>query len=175
VLFCYAYFNREPLMQRFAKAKKRHLYSSCSFVSFVVGLCFLAAGCAGESKHPIWNNATGAEQHERLMWQAIRDKDWANVERHLSATFIGVNSDGQMFDRAGWLQQWKSVTVGEFSLGELQVQPEGPDMKVTYIFQLQAAGTGASSAAGQRVVSVWQQVKAGWVLSATSLTPIQSK
>jgi ketosteroid isomerase-like protein len=107
------------------------------------------------------------------MWQAIRDKDWANVERHLSATFIGVNADGQMFDRAGWLQHWKSAPVGEFSLGELQVQPEGPDMKVTYIFQLQ--GTGASSAAGLRVVSVWQQVKAGWVLSATSLTPIQSK
>ena len=44
----------------------------CSFVSFVVGLSILLSGCAGEPKHPTWKNATGAEQHERLMWQAIQ-------------------------------------------------------------------------------------------------------
>ncbi len=160
-------------MQRFVKAKKRHLYSSCSFVSFVVGLCFLAGGCAGSPKHPTWNSATGAEEHERLMWQAIRDKDWDNFERHLSPTFIGVNADGQMFDRTGWVEHWKSAQVLEFSLGELQVQPEGPDMKVTYIFHVQGATAGSVAAAGLRVVSVWQHVNARWVLTTTSITPIQ--
>jgi ketosteroid isomerase-like protein len=159
-------------MQRFVKAKKRHLYSSCFFASFVVGLCFLVAGCAGSPKHPSWNSATGAEEYERLMWQAIRDKDWANVERHLSPTFIGVNTDGQMFDRDGWLQHWKSAQAIEFSLGELQVQPEGHDMKVTYIFHIQAGGSSSAPAGGLRVVSVWQQIKARWVLTATSITPI---
>jgi Domain of unknown function (DUF4440) len=161
-------------MQRFVKAKKRHPYSSCSFVSFVVGLCFLAAGCAGSPKHPTWSSATGAEEHERLMWQAVRDKDWANFERHLSPTFIGVNAEGQMFDRDGWVQQWKGAPVVEFSLGEVQVKPEGPDMKVTYVFHLQAATAGAVPAAGLRVVSVWQQVKGRWLLTTTSITPITS-
>jgi ketosteroid isomerase-like protein len=160
------------MMQRLVKAKKRHLYSSCSFVSFVVGLCFLAAGCAGSPKHPSWNTATGANEHERLMWQAVRDKDWANFERHLSPTFIGVNADGQMFDRAGWIEHWKSAQVLEFSLGEVKVQPEGPDMKVTYIFHLQGSGAAPAPAAGLRVVSVWQQVSSRWVLTATSITPI---
>jgi hypothetical protein len=78
-----------------------------------------------------------------------------------------------MFDRAGWLQLWKSAQVAEFSLGELQVQPEGPDMKVTYILHLPASG-GGPAPAGQRVVSVWQQLKTRWLLSATSITPIQN-
>jgi len=138
-------------------------------------MAFVAiAGCAGgEPKHPSWTNATGAEQHERLLWKAIQGKDWVNVERRLSPTFVGVNADGRMFDRAGWLELWKSAPVAEFSLGELQVQPEGPDMKVTYILHLPVSGTGPASA-GQRVVSVWQQLKTRWLLSATSITPIQN-
>ncbi|MBZ5504689.1 MAG: nuclear transport factor 2 family protein [Acidobacteriia bacterium] len=138
----------------------------------VIIFALALAGCAGEPKHPTWNNATGAEQHERLMWKAIQEKDWANVERHLSPTFIGVEADGQMFDRAGWLQHWKSALAGEFSLGEVQVQPEGPDMKVTYVFHVQGNGTGPAPPAGLRVVSVWQQIKTRWTLTATSITPV---
>ena len=151
------------------KVKALPFLRLCFFVSLAASLSFLVAGCAGEPKHPSWKTATGAEQHERLLWQAIQSKDWKNVESHLSPTFVGVASDGQMFDRAGWLQHWQSAPVGEFSLGEVQVQPEGPAMKVTYIFQLQGVPS-----SGLRVVSVWQQLKSGWILSATSLTPIQS-
>jgi Domain of unknown function (DUF4440) len=132
------------------------------------------AGCAGEPKHPTWKNVTGAEQNERLIWQSIQNKDWASVQSHLSPTFVGVTSDGRMFDRAAWLQQWKSAEVREFSLGEVQVQPEGADMKVTYVFQFQASGAGQVPAAGLRVISIWQQVKAGWILTASSITPIQN-
>jgi hypothetical protein len=134
----------------------------------------LLAGCAGEPKHPTWNISTGAEQHERLMWKAIQAKDWPSVEPHISATFVGVTADGQMFDRTGWLQYWKSAPAGEFSLGEVQVQPEGPDMKVTYILQMQGSGNAATPANGVRVVSVWQQLKRGWILSATTITPVQN-
>jgi hypothetical protein len=147
----------------------------CSFVSFVVGMCILLAGCAGEPKHPTWKNATGAEQNERLMWQSIQGKDWTNVERHLSPMFVGVTADGQMFDRAGWLQQWQTAQVREFSLGEVQVQPEGADMKVKYILQIQASGVAPLPSSGFRVVSIWQDVKSRWLLSAISITPIQSQ
>jgi hypothetical protein len=144
------------------------------FVSFVVSFCGLLAGCAGAPKHPTWTNATGAEQNERLMWQAIHDKDWANVERHLSPTFIGVIPDGRMFDRASWLQLWNSTDVREFSQGEVQVRPEGVDMKVTYTFHVQTAALGPLPPQGFRVMSVWQDVKSRWILSALSITAIQS-
>ncbi len=139
-------------------------------LSTTVLLCLFLAGCAGTPKHPTWKNATGGEQHERLMWQAIRERDWDNVERHLSPTFIGVNARGQMLDRAGWIAYWKSVQPVEFSLGEVAVQPEGADMKVTSIVQFKGVG---GSAGPVRTVSIWQQVKARWALAATSLTPIQ--
>ena len=160
-------------MQGSSTIVKGHL-TSWSFVSFVVALSILLSDCAGEPKHPTWTNATGAEQHERLMWKSIQSKDWANVERHLSGTFIGVAADGAMFDRAGWLEQWKSAQVREFSMGEVQVHPEGPDMKVTYIFHVQASTSGPASPEGFRVMSVWQEIKGRWTLIATSITAIQS-
>src|SRR4051794_16685427 len=140
-------------MQDFSAPPTRILISLCSFVSFV---CFLAAGCAGAPKHHTWGTATGAEQHERLMWQAVCDKDWANFERRLSATFVGVNADGQMFDRAGWLAYWKGAELKEAVLGDISVQPEGPDMKVAYTLNFRAPLAGSASATGLRVVSVWQ-------------------
>lgn len=162
-------------MPRFANFENRRLSSLCLFVSFVVGIGLLIAGCAGEPRHPTWKNATGAEQHERLMWQAIHDKDWANVERHLSPTFIGVTADGRMFDRAGWLEQWKGADLQEFSLGEVQTQPEGADMKATYILHLQAAAGAQLPSSGLRVVSIWQEVKGRWMLTAMSITAIQNQ
>lgn len=135
----------------------------------------LLAGCAGEPKHPTWKNATGAEQNERLMWQSIQKKDWLNVQSHLSPTFTGVMADGQMFDRAGWLQQWQGAQMQEFSLGEVEVHPEGQDMKVTYIFHVQASIPGLASPGGFRVLSLWQDVKSRWMLSATSITAIQGR
>ncbi|HEV7552966.1 MAG TPA: nuclear transport factor 2 family protein [Candidatus Angelobacter sp.] len=135
----------------------------------------MLAGCAGEPKHPTWNNATGAEQHERLMWQSVQSKDWTNVERRLSPTFTGVTPDGRMLDRVAWVQQWQNSQVREFSLGEVQVHPEGSDMKVTYIFHVQASGIGPVPPGGLRVVSIWQDIKGRWTLSATSITAIQSQ
>jgi Domain of unknown function (DUF4440) len=151
------------------KAEKRHLTPSCFFVSFVV-LALALTGCTigKEPKHPTWKNATGAEQYERLMWQAIRDKNWTDVQYHLAATFVGVNAKGQSLDRAGWVEYWKTAPVNDFSLGELAVQPNGANMAVTYVLRLNA---GVSSSAF-RVVSVWQENKGGWMLIATSATPV---
>jgi len=154
-------------MQNSLRTRIRAPLSLLFFVSFVV--CVL--GCAGTPKHPNWTTATGGEQYERLMWKAIQDKDWDNVERHLSPTFIGVNPEGQMLDRSGWTAFWKSAQPAELSLGEVNVQPEGADMKVSSILQLQ----GGKTAGALRVISIWQLIKNRWSLTATSLTPILTK
>jgi uncharacterized protein DUF4440 len=144
-------------------------------------------GCAGAPKRPTWSNVTGAEQYERLMWQALQDKDWANFERHLSPTFVGVNGDGQSLDRPGWLDYWKSFDLKEFSLGDLSVLPDGPDMKVNYTLRASgAAGKTTVPAGGLRVVSVWQETgdpcdpkkkpfQSRWMVIVTSMTPVVTK
>ncbi len=150
------------------------LCSSVSSVVLFAGFLLLAAtGCGfGVPKHVTWKNATGAEQYERLMWKAIRDKDWKAVQHRLAPMFVGVNSAGQSFDRSAWIEYWKSARISDFSMGEVTVQPAGQDMVVTYVLRLTGPEGKPQVPAAVRVVSVWQGVKTGWLLTATSATPI---
>jgi hypothetical protein len=150
---------------------KRNLVPLSSLVSFVV--CLFALGCAGAPHHHDWGNATAADHFERLMWKAVQEKDWTNFERRLSPTFVGVTPAGELMDRAAWVAYWKSVEFKDHSLGDVKAEPEGADYKVVSILQIQANST--VPAAGLRVVSIWQLVKTRWVLTATTITPIQTK
>jgi hypothetical protein len=175
-------------------------YKSAPTAVFLLSLALLA-GCAGSPRHPTWKNATGSEQYERLMWQAMKSQQWKDVESHLAPMFVGVSADGRKYDRQGWMEYWKSARPGDYSLGEVTVDPAGANMVVSYVLVItqqaaarstskahsdneanaQSSGTGASGAAdnkatpGQplRVVSVWQQVRSGWIMTATSLTPVR--
>src|SRR5262249_716013 len=161
-------------MRRDLRTAQRQGMLSWPFLPSAI-VVLLLAGCTigGVPKRPSWKNATGAEQYERLMWEAIRDKDWSNVEYHLAPTFVGVNPGGQALDRAAWLAYWKNTPIKDFSLSEVSVQPQGADMVVTYIFHSNAnLNEPAASGAGFRVVSVWQHVKHGWILTTTAMTPI---
>ena len=137
-----------------------------SLFAFVV--VFLFFGCAGVPTHPTWKNATGGEMHERLMWQAVRNKDWKNFEQHLAPAFVGVDSAGKNYDRVTWVEHWKSAAIHDYSIGEITVQPAGGDMVLTYVITL------PGSADRLRVVSVWQQVKSRWIQTASAITPVKS-
>jgi uncharacterized protein DUF4440 len=161
--------GHRSVMRGSRRIQDRKLAPLCSFVSFVVlALCLSACTIGKEPKHPTWKNATGAEQYERLMWQAVRDKDWKDVEYRLASTFVGVNPQGAALDRAGWVEYWKASPVTDFAFGELTVQPNGADMTVTYVLRLNARASGSAL----RVISIWQENKGGWMLIATSTTPL---
>lgn len=151
----------------------RYMFPLCSLVSFVV-IVSLTLGCyGGAPKHPSWKNATGGEQYERLMWQAIRDKEWSSVHARLAPTFTGSTAAGRILDRDGWENYWTNAAPKEFSIADLSVQANGPDMVITYVLHLSGSPL-ASGDAGWRVMSVWQEVKGGWILIASSHTPIQA-
>ena len=133
----------------------------------------LLTGCWEKPAHPTFQTATAAEQLERLMWQAAQKKDWVDFERHLTPTFSGSNSAGQPLDRAGWIDYWKTAQLKDFSLGDVVTQPAGPDIVATYVLHYNGSDASHSSpAVGVRVVSVWQEVKKGWILISQSQTPI---
>src|SRR5262249_54081236 len=106
-------------------------------LAITVIIAGLLTGCAGEPKHPAWSNATGAEQHERLMWQAVREKDWKAVEYHLAPTFVGVDASGSAFDRTTWVEHWKANEIKGFNMAEVSVQPSGTHMVVSYLLRLE--------------------------------------
>jgi hypothetical protein len=156
-----------------------------TFAIFLLTLAFLS-GCAREPKNPTWNSATGAEQYERLLWQAIKAQQWRDVQIRLAPMFVGVGADGKKYDRAGWMDYWKSAPGHDFSVGDVTVNPAGTDMVVSYILNMSgnppsgnASGTPQGNSGNSvatpplRVVSVWQQVKSGWIMSTTSLTPVR--
>lgn len=162
-----------PLLAGRADGTQLRKFSMPVFLVLVLLVCVIFTGCLKGSK-PGWSTASGAEQFERLMWDAIRAKDWREVEYHLAPTFVGVDVGGQQYDRMGWLEHWKAAPIQDFSLGELTVHPNGPDMVLTYEIQVRGEQSGQSViASGTRVISVWQQLKDGWVLISQSRTPIR--
>jgi hypothetical protein len=145
-------------------------YRSAPTAVFLLSLALLA-GCAGSPKHATWKNATGSEQHERLMWQAMKSQQWNDVASHLAPMFVGVGADGRKYDREGWMEYWKSARLGDYSLGEVMVDPAGTNMVVSYVLVISQQPTASNQPL--RVLSVWQQVKSGWIMTATSLTPVR--
>jgi len=144
----------------------RPLFFMKIFISSLL-LSIALTGCLKSPSEKAWSGAPGAEQYERLFWRAIHDQHWNEVEHHLAPMFVGVSPNGQKFDRAGWMAYWKGHPA-DVSLGDLSAQPDGADMVLSYEMHL---GDNSNSA-GVQVVSVWQQLKAGWVLISQSLTPV---
>ena len=110
-----------------------------------------------------WTGATGGEQIEKLFWKDVQAKNWAEVDKHVADTFAGTGSGGTM-DRAAFLRDLQKAPLTDFSLSECNSQLNGGDMVVTCTLRANWAGQPASSS----TLSVWQQLKKGWVMVAHS-------
>ena len=109
-----------------------------------------------ESKNPIWKQATGVEQYERLMWKAVKDKDWLAVESHMASNFVFSDASG-VKDKSQRIADLKALAnVPEIS--DAVVTPSGNHAIVTY------------SLGKSRVMSLWQEQKSGWVLVAMAVS-----
>jgi len=115
-----------------------------------------------------WSGATGGEQLERLMWEEIRAKNWAELDRHLAPLFVSTSPNATR-DKAASIEHWKQYDLQSVNIAEVQVQPAGADFIVT------ATVTATGTAAGQpmpaqpvHTMTVWQPVKEGFVAVAHS-------
>lgn len=139
-------------------------------IRILTALLLLTLGCT-EGKPPQaqnWSTATGAEAHERLWWKAIQDRDFPNAERRLASIYTLTAPSG-ILGRDKAMQYFQSLDLTSINIGEMQVNPEGPDMIVSYTATIQTK----SSSAPQRyyMTTVWQQVKRGWIQIAHSEVP----
>ena len=110
-----------------------------------------------------WKGATGGEQIERLFWKDVQDKNWAEVDRHVASIFSGAGPGGAM-DRAAFLRELQKAPLTHVSLSECTSQLNGADMIVTCTLRASWAGQAVNSS----TLSVWQQLKKGWVMVAHS-------
>lgn len=143
--------------------------------SALVLAMLLTAACtiAPETARPNWTMATSGEQYERLFWDAVKAKDWRNVESHLSGTFV-EESPGGARNKEQLMEHLRKLDLTDYSLGEVQSETAGADIIVTYVF------TGRGTIGGKpfpeqsmRMMTVWQQVKKGMMMTAHATIPGQ--
>jgi hypothetical protein len=131
------------------------------------------SGCTmwKEKQPPTWSSATGAEQLERLLWQEIKARNWQEVEKHLGSNLVVVLPTGTR-DRAAQMEFLKGLEITDYSIGEMEVTPNGNDMVVTYTVSLQGTANGEPIAPGPwRMLGVWQQVGTSWIAIVQARMP----
>jgi ketosteroid isomerase-like protein len=126
----------------------------------------------GEKKTNSWKTVTAGEELTRLFWQEVKQKNWTEVSNHMSATVVGLNSNGTL-DRDGMLSHFKKMDLSDFQIGEVQTQTSGEHLLVTYTLAARGTIEGHPLPATTRYLSVWQLVKSGWVLVAQSAVPVE--
>jgi Domain of unknown function (DUF4440) len=133
------------------------------FVCIVLMLPVIACTEGKPPQSQGWSEATGAEAYERLWWKAIQDRDFKTAELHLAPAYMLTTPAGIVgHDKA--MQYFQNLDLTSVTMGDVQVQPDGADMVVSYVATM---GTKASPAP-QRfyMTTVWQQVKKGWIAIA---------
>jgi hypothetical protein len=115
-----------------------------------------------------WSSATGGEQLERLLWQEIKAKNWAEVEQHLASNFVCLTANGAL-DRPATLELLKREAIADYVLGDFVVQPSGPDVTVTYTITIRGLENAARTL---RMMTTWQQVKKGWMATVHAAVPV---
>lgn len=152
-------------------------------VPLLFGLTFaltLALGimsaCTFYGEHPArtLSQATGGEGLERVFWKNVQAANWVEVERALASNYSGVTPAGTL-DRSATLDQYRQWQLKDYALGDVKTELNGTTFVVTYTITLNGSvnGTGGSQAlpsAPQRMMSVWQQQKSGWVEIAHSVS-----
>ena len=140
------------------------------FLSTIVlsAIIILQLSCtvAAPPKTATWKNSTGAEGFQRLFWQAVKDKDWLQVESHIASNFVYLGASGSK-DKQQTLAYLRGLDLKDFSLGEVAVTDSGADAVVTYSLSMISSANPTNSAA-VRHMAIWQQQKSGWVLIALS-------
>lgn len=133
-------------------------------------LALLCSGCIGgfKLKPAGWSNATGAEQFERLWWADVKAKKWDEVRYRLAATFVWISAEAKR-DREQTLAHLQGLIIEDFTLGDVDVRPNGNDVVITYTMTLRGTLAGQPVALDRTpMMTVWQQQKTGWMAIAHS-------
>ena len=129
------------------------------------------SSCWEEKQPPTWKSATGAEALERLVWEEIKAKNYAEIERHVASTYTAVGPMGTI-DRAGFMEHVKQFEIEDYTLGNLQSKPNGADVMITYDITVRGRLAGQPlPPVPFHMLTVWQQFKGGWMMVAHATVP----
>ena len=141
-----------------------------------IALLVLAAlvcccGCSAWKKPTVGWQATGGEELSRTFWRDIKAKRYEEIQRHLAPTYSFVGPHG-IRNREQALDFFRHVRIEEYSIGGVEVHPNGPDMVVTYTINMKGTLNGQPLPASPvYVATVFQHTGGEWVVISQAMTP----
>lgn len=122
-------------------------------------------------KRPGWKSATSGEHLVNLFWGDVKAKDWQTLEGHIAPEFTGIIPPG-VTDHAKLMEHLRTMDLQEFQVGDLETKLSGGDLIVIYSLTLKGTAHGQPfPSTPLRILSVWQELKHGWILVAQSAVP----
>jgi predicted small lipoprotein YifL len=128
------------------------------FTSLLVAAMSLT-GCTlyGPKNPPTLKTTTSAEQYQRLFFQAVKAKNQQQLPGMLAANVM-YSAGGKVMNKEETLAYLQGMNLSDFTMTDVVVKPNGPDMTLSFTLQKPSQTTHA--------IAVWQQVSSGWILTA---------
>jgi hypothetical protein len=132
------------------------------WITSLLAAAMCLSGCTiyGDKKPATLKSTTSAEQYERILWSAVKAKNWQQVPGMLAA-HVMYSAGGKVLSKDQVLPYLQGLNLTDFTITGLVVTPNGPDMTLNYTLQLSKAGAPLQTFTA---ISVWQQVQLGWIL-----------
>jgi hypothetical protein len=132
------------------------------WITSLLAAAICLSGCTiyGDKKPATLKSTTSAEQYERILWSAVKAKNWQQLPGMLAANVM-YSAGGKVLSKDQVVPYLQGLNLADFTITGMVVKPNGSDMTLTYTLQL---STGGASVQSFTAISVWQQVQAGWIL-----------
>src|ERR1700691_1133438 len=127
---------------------------------FAVVVCLSGCTVYGVKKTPTLQTTTSAEQYERILWSAVKAKNWQQLPGMLAANVM-YSVGGKVLSKDQVVPYLQGLNIADFTISNMVVKPNGVDMNLSYTLQL---SSGKGPLQTLIAISVWQQVGAGWIL-----------
>jgi ketosteroid isomerase-like protein len=147
-------------------------------VFLLLSAVLLLGGCTMWREHAVskWTDATGGEGLERSFWKEVQAKNWTELGRHVTGNYVSFTPEEGRLDRAAAIEHLRKLQLEEFSLGDFLVELNGQTLVVTYTITMRGTFEGQPVPTSPvRMMTVWQQQKAGWLAIAHSVVGPERK
>jgi hypothetical protein len=140
------------------------------FLGFVLSACTMWP----EKRNPNWQQATGAEQFERLYWQELKAKNWKELEAHTASNFTHASAAG-VRNKQETIATYKQNPLVDYQLGNFDVVAHGDTAIVNFTADFTYTDESGKTIGPvhNRIQTVWKQHKTGWVLLSKAAFPTQ--
>jgi hypothetical protein len=144
----------------------------------LLGVMALSSGCTLWREKKVvnhWADATGGEGLERSFWTEVKTRNWNELQRHIAGNYVAFTPEGRM-DREATLKHLQQLQLDDYSLGDFQVELNTHTLVVTYTVTMRGTFAGQPLPTQPvRMMTVWQQQKAGWLAIAHTVIEPEGK